>query len=162
MFTVLVMYGGGDWAGAHRIVHDLLKTDIHCQIIVINGRNKRSYEAIEKEPVSEGVKLINLGFTDEVEKYMAASDAGITKAGGISTTEMINMGLPMIINRDVYGQERYNLDFLSKHGVCLSYGNAAELGECLIKCRGSQDDIIRNMRELRLPAARSIAELILR
>ena len=162
MFTILVMFGGGDWAGAHRIVQSLIKCGLPCQVIVINGRNKRSFDAVEKMTIPDSVKLVNIGYTDKVEKYMAASDAAVTKAGGISTTEMINIGLPMIISRKSYGQERLNLEFLAGHNACLSYRGDAELRQCLGYCRENGNELVSGMIKLRTDAAKTIAELILK
>lgn len=93
---------------------------------------------------------------------MAASDAAVTKAGGISTTEMINIGLPMIISRESYGQERLNLEFLAGHKACLSYGSDTELLQCLGYCRENGNELVSGMIKLRTDAAKTIAELILK
>lgn len=162
MTTVLVMFGGGNWSGTHKIVRLLTEScDSDIQLIVINGVNKKTYKAIEKMEMPANIKLVNVGFTDKVEKYMAASDAGITKAGGLSTTEMINIGLPMIISRSVYGQERLNLEFLQDHGACLSYSGGTNLGDKIELCLKRRDDLLTNMEKLRLRAACNISGLIL-
>ncbi len=162
MTTVLVMFGGGNWSGTHKIVRELTQScDIDIQLIVINGVNKKTFKAVGEMDIPANIKLVNVGFTDKVEKYMAASDVGITKAGGLSTTEMINIGLPMIISQSVYGQERLNLEFLQDHGACLSYGGGTNLGDKIELCIRRHDELVANMKKLRSRAAHTISELIL-
>jgi processive 1,2-diacylglycerol beta-glucosyltransferase len=48
---------------------------------------------------------------------MAASDLAITKPGGLTSSECLAMGLPMIVVSPIPGQEDRNADFLLEHGV---------------------------------------------
>lgn len=50
---------------------------------------------------------------------MAASDLAITKPGGLTSSECLAMGLPMIIVSPIPGQEERNADFLLEQGVAL-------------------------------------------
>ena len=130
IFTVLIMFGGGEWAGTYNIYKELVKDYTkEIQIIVINGNNQKTFSKIERCQKPDNVHLLNVGFTSEVELYMAASDIALTKAGGLSTTEMVNSELPMLISTKVYGQEKRNMDFMVTHGVALSFKNAKDLHE---------------------------------
>jgi len=51
---------------------------------------------------------------------MKGSDIVISKAGGITTSEALNMNVPLIIFGSTAGQERENTKFLSKSG-CAYY-----------------------------------------
>lgn len=130
IFTVLIMFGGGEWAGTYKIYKELVKDySKEIQIIVINGNNQKTFNKIEKCEKPDNVHLLNVGFTSEVEVYMAASDIALTKAGGLSTTEMVNSELPMLISTKVYGQEKRNMEFMVSHGVALSFKNTKDLHE---------------------------------
>jgi processive 1,2-diacylglycerol beta-glucosyltransferase len=50
---------------------------------------------------------------------MACADLVITKPGGLTTSECLAMGLPMIVNAPIPGQEERNADFLLEQGVAL-------------------------------------------
>lgn len=50
---------------------------------------------------------------------MACADLVITKPGGLTTSECLAMGLPMIVNSPIHGQEERNADFLLEQGVAL-------------------------------------------
>lgn len=162
MLTVLIMFGGGKWAGTHKIVKSLIQNCTReLQAVIINGSNEKSRKLIDEMDIPGNIKLVNIGYTDSVEKYMAASDIGITKAGGISTTEMINIGLPMIISQDVYGQERLNLDFLLNHGACLSYFDGADLDRKIGLCIERREELKESMKKIKRDSADLLTKLIL-
>ena len=130
-------------------------------MIVINGNNKKTYQKIERLPVPNNIHLLNVGFTKEVELYMAASDIALTKAGGLSTTEMVNIGLPMLISTKVYGQEKRNLEFMISHGVALSFKNSKDLHEKIDIAMEVKDLFEAKFPLIRKPGAANIANLIM-
>jgi processive 1,2-diacylglycerol beta-glucosyltransferase len=67
------------------------------------------------------------GFTDKVERLMACADLMITKPGGLTTSECLAMGLPMIVNSPIPGQEERNADFLLEQGVAMKAFDAVTL-----------------------------------
>ncbi|HAT30767.1 MAG TPA: galactosyldiacylglycerol synthase, partial [Janthinobacterium sp.] len=58
---------------------------------------------------------------------MACADLVITKPGGLTTSECLAMGLPMIVNSPIPGQEERNADFLLEQGVALKAFDAVTL-----------------------------------
>lgn len=119
VFTAMVMFGGGRWGGAYKVLKKLVKSvgTKKIQIIMINGYNKGTYRRTARLKTNENVKIVNVGFTDKVDFYMSASDVCVSKMGGLSSTEMINKKLPMLITKKVVGQEKYNLMYLEKKGL---------------------------------------------
>lgn len=132
LFTILVFYGGGHWQGGLKVFKTLVnKLKNNVQIIVINGNNKKAKEKIDKikGKLPQNIKVVNVGFTREVDVYMSASDVMIGKGGGLSTTESINKRLPLIATTKLPGQEFYNVKFLEKYGTALTFKNGKELVE---------------------------------
>ena len=58
---------------------------------------------------------------------MACADLVITKPGGLTTSECLAMGLPMIVNSPIPGQEERNADYLMEQGVALKALDAVTL-----------------------------------
>ena len=56
-------------------------------------------------------------FVNNVPELMAVSDVVITKPGGLTTTESLVSGLPMIIINPIPGQEEENAQFLKHSNV---------------------------------------------
>lgn len=161
-FTILIMFGAGEWAGTYNIYKELVKAYTkELQVIVINGKNEKTFRKIAALKTPENIKLLNVGFTTEVEKYMGASDIALTKAGGLSTTEMVNIGLPMLISTKVYGQEKRNMEFMVSHGVALSFKNSKDLAEKIDIAMTVKDLFISKFPLIRKRGADNIAELIL-
>ncbi len=61
-----------------------------------------------------------LGYTENVPLLMDSAELCVTKPGGISVTEAMVKGLPMVLVNAVAGCESYNLDFMTRLGgaVC--------------------------------------------
>jgi processive 1,2-diacylglycerol beta-glucosyltransferase len=58
---------------------------------------------------------------------MAASDVVVTKPGGLTTSECLAMGLPMIVHAPIPGQEERNCDYLLEQGAALKAIDASAL-----------------------------------
>jgi processive 1,2-diacylglycerol beta-glucosyltransferase len=58
---------------------------------------------------------------------MTASDLTITKPEGLTTSECLAMGLPMIVILPIPGQEERNTDFLLENGAALKACNGGAL-----------------------------------
>jgi processive 1,2-diacylglycerol beta-glucosyltransferase len=59
------------------------------------------------------------GYTSDMHKMMRAADVLVGKAGGLTVSEALAVGLPLIIYNPVPGQELYNVDFLVNFGAGL-------------------------------------------
>ena len=97
------------------IIKTLDDFEENFQIICICGNNEKSRKSIEEECWCKNV--VNLGFTNNVDEYMDASDVIITKPGGLTTSEAMAKGLPMILMNPIPGQEERNMNFLVNAGV---------------------------------------------
>ncbi|MGH7321634.1 MAG: glycosyltransferase [Candidatus Rokuibacteriota bacterium] len=54
------------------------------------------------------VTLTAVGYTTEMDEYMAAADLLVGKPGGLTTSEALARGLPMVIVNPIPGQEERN------------------------------------------------------
>ena len=124
--TLLFMAGSFGVSNIIKLYRDLTETNVKMQIIVITGRNRKLYEAFEKE-LASGARLPTrlIYFTDELEKYMHASDLLVTKPGGLTVSEALACNLPLAVFDAIPGQEEDNANFLKTHdmGVRLHKGD---------------------------------------
>jgi len=88
------------------------------QSIVICGRNDALREKVE-EIVEGDDNFCVLGYSDRMAELMRTSDLFIGKPGGITTSEALVCGLPMVIVSPVPGQEERNSDRLLEEGVAI-------------------------------------------
>ncbi len=164
--TILVMFGGGLWAGGFKIFKNLISSlkGQKVQVIMINGKNKRDFNRISKMKFNKNINVVNVGFTDKVSLYMSASDIIINKCGGASSTEMVNKTLPMLITTKIPTQELYNLDYLKKKGCALSFKNKKELKRnilMLLDDENKRNEMTNCCQKLRKDSLNLLADYLL-
>ena len=125
--TILLMGGGAGLGSLDTIAARLLALDGDFQLIVLAGKNAAALAALQKLVAQYPGRLLAQGFTSEVERLMACADLVITKPGGLTTSECLALGLPMIVNSPIPGQEERNADYLLEQGVALKAFDAVTL-----------------------------------
>ena len=124
---VLQMCGGFGVGPVEEIYRSLLRVELPLEVVVIAGRNaelEAELETIER-PDRHGVKV--LGFTKEMHELMAIADVVVTKPGGLTTSEALARGLPLIIANPIPGQETRNSDFLLENGAAVKIDHPCQL-----------------------------------
>jgi processive 1,2-diacylglycerol beta-glucosyltransferase len=114
--TILVSPGGFDTANARRLLDALTGADLPAQIIAACGRNLGLHAAIDE--ATGGNPLVKtVGFTTDMDEYMAASDLMIGKPGGLTTSESLVKGLAWVVVNPIPGQEERNAIYLLENGA---------------------------------------------
>jgi processive 1,2-diacylglycerol beta-glucosyltransferase len=125
--TILLMGGGAGLGSLETVAERLLEIKSDFQLIALAGNNTRALDALQALAQRYPGRLLPQGFTREVERLMACADLAITKPGGLTSSECLAMGLPMIVNSPIPGQEERNADFLLEQGVALKAVDAVTL-----------------------------------
>jgi 1,2-diacylglycerol 3-beta-galactosyltransferase len=115
--TVLLMGGGQGLGRVYPTARALAATKLEFQLIIVAGRNPQLKLRLQLADWKIPVRIF--GFTREIPALMAASDILVSKAGPSTVAEAIAMGLPMIINGYIPGQEDGNMKIVvrGKAGV---------------------------------------------
>ncbi len=100
---------------------------IPLQVLVVTGRDKGLYQHLSEQAGKFSKVFKAYQFVDNVEEFMAVSNLLITKAGGLTISESLAMGLPMIIYRPIPGQETENTRYLVNAGAALPVYDLKEL-----------------------------------
>jgi processive 1,2-diacylglycerol beta-glucosyltransferase len=163
--TLLLMTGGAGIAGSEALIERLLALPQDFQIVALAGRNEKllaSYRAIARN--SPG-RLFPLGFTSTIERVMACADLAVTKPGGLTVSECLAVGLPMVLIAPIPGQEERNADYLMEQGVALKAHDGMALEYKLGQLLAEPHRIARmraNMRGLsHADAASAVLERVL-
>lgn len=117
--VLLLMGGGAGLGGMETVAQQLLTLGDHFQLLVLAGKNENALQALRQLASQYPKRLFAQGFTPHVEQLMACADLVITKPGGLTSSECLAMGLPMIVHSPIPGQEERNADFLLEQGVAL-------------------------------------------
>jgi processive 1,2-diacylglycerol beta-glucosyltransferase len=118
MPTVLVM--GGGW-GFMKKADDLLSYTAlwrdQIQFIFCLGSNEKARLNMANNPQFKHPNIHLLGFTNEVDQLMEISDLLITKPGGMTCTEGLAKGIPMLFYNPIPGQEEENCQYFTAQGL---------------------------------------------
>jgi processive 1,2-diacylglycerol beta-glucosyltransferase len=120
IMTVLLMGGGAGLGSLSAVAEHLLGLHGDFQLIVLAGNNSKALIALQGLAGRHPGRLVPHGYTNKVERLMACADLVITKPGGFTTSECLAMGLPMILNAPIPGQEEHNANFLLEEGVAMN------------------------------------------
>lgn len=110
----LLMGGGEGLLPMENIVQLLVQEKIpQLKIIAITGRNTKMAAALHKN-FGRNNNVEIYGFRNDVPAMMSAADMVITKAGGLTSAEVLASHMDFIIYKPLPGQEEGNANFL-KH-----------------------------------------------
>jgi processive 1,2-diacylglycerol beta-glucosyltransferase len=151
--TVLVSAGGFGMVPVDETVAMLADAAPEAQVLAVAGRNEKLRKALEAVAAGRPGRVVPFGFVTNMHELMAASDLAVTKSGGLTSSECLAMGLPMVIWNPIRGQEERNADHLLEQGVALRANSAAHL---VFKVRKLLSDarMLERMRRAALAAAR--------
>lgn len=131
---VLLLMAGGAGVGAGTAgggmddtAARLLALPRDFQVVALAGKNEKLLGELKRLAQSHPGRLFPMGFTKTIERAMVAADIAVTKPGGLTSSECLAMGLPMILVNPIPGQEERNADYLLENGAALKAYDAAGL-----------------------------------
>jgi processive 1,2-diacylglycerol beta-glucosyltransferase len=147
--VILVAAGGYGIGPIEQLVRDLLALQRPWQIVAIAGKSEKIRKRLEEMAKDGGNlptrnrRLCPVGFTTEMDQYMAAADLMVGKAGGLTTSEALARALPMALVEPIPGQEERNADHILEAGAAIRCNN---LPAAAWKIAGLLDDSARLAR----------------
>ena len=104
-------------------------------------------------------------YSNKVDELMEVATLIVTKPGGMTTSECLAKGVPMVIVNPLPGQEMRNTDFLLKKGIAIRIDKTSDIGEEIELLLKAPDRIVDMSKaayaEAHPHAALDIATLIL-
>ena len=160
--TVLLMTGAYGIGRVDFFTEHLFESiDKEFQLIALTGKNEKLAESLEKIEAKYPGKIKTVGFTNEVYKYMAACAFAVTKTGGLTTSECLAMGLPIITLNPIPGQEGKNTSYLLENGAALKTDDVLGLTYRVQKLLNDKELLARMQENARRIANPNAAENIL-
>jgi processive 1,2-diacylglycerol beta-glucosyltransferase len=163
--TFLMMSGGCGVGAIDHLAERLMGIDSDFQLIALAGKNAELLARLKVLAKRHPGKLFPQGFTRTIERLMACSDMAISKPGGLTTSECLAMGVPMLVISPIPGQEERNADYLLENGAGLKAHDGAGL-EFRTREILAHPDRLKRLRAAakglgRPDAAQHIAKLVL-
>jgi processive 1,2-diacylglycerol beta-glucosyltransferase len=126
-FTVLMMAGGAGVGSLDELAARLLALPGDQQLVALAGRNAELLKKLQALAKKHPGRLFPLGFTTTVERMMTTADLVVTKPGGLSVSECLAKGRPMLLVSPIPGQEERNADYLVEAGAAVKAMDGATL-----------------------------------
>lgn len=128
--TLLMMGGSLGLGKISTVFQKLMSSPLDIQIIVVAGKNEKLYNELINSKNNYNKNYAVIGYTNNVNKLMQASDLLLTKPGGLTITEALLTHLPMALFSPLPGQEMKNCDFLLKNNLAI---HLYEEKDCVIE-----------------------------
>lgn len=141
---VVLVLGGGLGISVDTAAISLLRRSAPTQVIVMPGKNNKARAALDQLAARHPQRLTVCDWTDRMDIYLRAADIVVGKPGGITVAEALACGRPLLATRSLGGQEGFNIDFLTRHGVggLVADGDLSSRVDALLGDR----DVLQNMQ----------------
>ncbi len=149
--TTVLFFAGGEYGfgkdNTFKILKSLIENFPYMQVIAIAGKNEKMKERFDNlvAETNSGENVKVLPYTNKVPELMSVSDLVISKPGGLTTTESLASGLPIIVINPIPGQEQENAQFLEENKVGIWIKKQDDIKEKLYSIFNSPDTL-RNMK----------------
>jgi UDP-N-acetylglucosamine:LPS N-acetylglucosamine transferase len=134
-FTILFMVGGEGSPHSIGAIRNLLNLPLGAQVIVVCGRDKDLFDSIRGS--RSRMKFSTLSFVHNIAELMRCSDLLVTKAGASTLAEAFAVGIPVIVNDVVPGQEAGNVRFAASRDAVWVAESPQRLGGLIVEAMGS-------------------------
>ena len=155
--TILLMGGSMGYGGTDKTLLELDALEEDFQVMVVCGSNLRMRQKLRRLNLKK--KFDIYGFSYNIPLMMDAADILITKPGGISMSEGLAKGVPMILANAIPGMEDYNSDFMVGNGLALAVSKTYSIKDAvrdLLTREGFAEQIEENQKEFAHPHSTAV------
>ena len=122
---IVLFFGGGEFGLGKNFTTQVFQAFVEhssdIQIIAISGKNQKLKTAFQnivlEKHTEENVQIFE--YTNKVPELMSISSLVVTKPGGLTSSESLASGLPIIIINPIPGQEEENAEYLVKNNSAI-------------------------------------------
>ena len=156
--TLVLLSGGAGIGPVAQMAEALDASNEAHQLVIVAGRNQQLAAQLRVHPWRHRTHVYD--FVPLVDVVHAA-DVVASKAGGLTVSECLAAGKPMVFYGDAPGQEEGNRDYVVSHGAGLVAGDAqafADYASTLLSSNPLRHSMAFAARQLGMPdAAMSVA-----
>lgn len=152
--TILLMSGGMGFGDLPEYIASIEELPFDVQIVVICGKNEKLFEKVQALQTHNTMKVF--GYVSNVDEIMDAADCLLSKPGGITTSESLAKGLPMLMIHPLPGVEDRNVEFLQANGAAIYITKTWQISDAihlLFQCPGRIDRLRESIQAIAKPHA---------
>lgn len=149
-FTILLVTGSFGIGPIERIV-ELLRKDI--QVLAVCANNYALYSRLKAKAYPS---VFVFGVAGNMEELMSVSDIIITKAGGLTISEMLIKELVPVFISSIPGQETGNAEILKKYGIGITARDILEVRDIVLDYKNHPEKleaVRENIKNIKKPFA---------
>lgn len=140
---VIVVMGGGlgiGVVGAARSLAEALPP--HVQIAVLCGRNADALQQLCNAQIPAS-RMRCFGYRVDMPNIYAAAELVVTKPGGLTCSEALALGKPLLLMQPIPGHEEANVRVLTSAGAALAASDGRQLAGMAASLLGNAADLQR-------------------
>jgi processive 1,2-diacylglycerol beta-glucosyltransferase len=142
--TLLISAGAAGGGYTQTIVQQTFRIHNDFQAVVVCGRNAQLKTQIEGLVSLRRTNQYRvLGYTNDMPDLIRAATLFVGKPGGLSSSECMAAGLPMVLIHPIPGQEVRNSDFLLEEGAAVRCNYETTVGYKIDQLLAEPDRITR-------------------
>lgn len=131
--VVLVMGGWSGWGALGELAIEAGRRGGECRVVVVTGRNRRLYDHLRGRGEIHEHGVTVLPAVERMDVLMRAADLLVGKAGGMTASEALAAGLPMVFVDSLPGQERANAEYLCRRGAAVRAEGAVDAARTAVE-----------------------------
>lgn len=146
-----LFFAGGSMGSSfsYKYFKRLLEEEYDINIIYVCGKNEKLKNKAEKLVSKNNYQYVHpIGFSNEVNNLLNICDVVITKPGGLSITESLELKKPMLLIPGNGGNENYNARFVCKNGYGINCRSPKKLAKTVGKLLKRKHIILNMKRKL--------------
>ena len=146
---VALVMGGGLGIGVANATRAAAAANVPgLQVVAVTGSGEGARAKLAPLALSNP-RVRVLGRVERVQDYMAAADVVVTKPGGLTTSEALAVGRPLILSRAIPGQEEGNAAEMRRLGAALYAPGGDDVKTSLERLFGEPGLLLRIATEAR-------------
>ncbi|HOQ54006.1 MAG TPA: glycosyltransferase [Micropruina sp.] len=126
--VVLISAGAAGGSYTVNTIQQALRVEHPFQAVVICGHNEELKREIDDLVAGRTDQFKVIGFTTEMADLLRIAALFVGKPGGLSSSECMAAGLPMVLVNPIPGQEVRNADYLVEEGAAVRCNYATTIG----------------------------------
>ncbi len=117
--TVLILSGGFGVGPTIELLRSFKSYQSNLQLLVVAGANEELEKKANLTAEELNMRVHVYGFVNNIDLMMDASDLVVSKPGGLTSSEVLAKGKPMVIVDPIPGQEQRNCEYLLERGAAV-------------------------------------------
>ena len=161
--VVLVMGGGMGPMPMDEIIQSLELCGLPLQVVAVAGHDQALRARLDALRGKLALDIHPFGWSDRIPEFMAAAGLLVTKPGGVTSSEALAAGLPMVLTHPIPGPEERHAKYLVGLGVAVRADDSRQIPQLVHSLLGDPDrlkEMGRRGRDIARPdAAHAVAQV---